>query len=277
VERSRKLHAAVAVLAITSAAGAVAWFELPARRRAPEQSGQAGALQIKAGQERNPVEQTSASNQAALPANFAGSSPDPTPLTPTFDVVRVEPNGEAVVVGRSAPSATVDMIVNGGSHAQIAADEAGFFALLPPPLQPGSHEVVLEATQPDGTRLRSRESVTIVTSGNRTTKALVAVGASSAPVVQLSSPGSQATASQMAAGQRAMADASGSISAAAVPEVSTVIVSRRENLWRISERMYGAGHRYKAIYEANREQIRTPHVIHPGQSFIVPSDAAVRR
>jgi nucleoid-associated protein YgaU len=169
------------------------------------------------------------------------------------------------------------MIVNGGSHAQIAADEVGFFALLPPPLPPGSHEVVLEATQPDGTRLRSRENVKIVTDGNRTTKPLVVVSTSSAPVVQLSSPGSQPPASHITAGQQAMADASGSTRAAMVPEVSTVIVSRRENLWRISERMYGAGHRYKAIYQANQEQIRTPHVIYPGQTFIVPLDPAVRR
>jgi nucleoid-associated protein YgaU len=50
----------------------------------------------------------------------------------------------------------------------------------------------------------------------------------------------------------------------------SVIIRRGDNLWRISRRMLGRGIRYTVIYEANREQIRNPHLIYPGQVFDVP-------
>ncbi|MCM0019941.1 MAG: LysM peptidoglycan-binding domain-containing protein, partial [Tagaea sp.] len=42
------------------------------------------------------------------------------------------------------------------------------------------------------------------------------------------------------------------------------------SLWRISRRIYGEGLRYTTIYAANREQIRDPDLIFPGQIFAVP-------
>ena len=51
----------------------------------------------------------------------------------------------------------------------------------------------------------------------------------------------------------------------------TVIIRRGDNLWRISRRYYGRGIRYSIIYDANRNQIRNPHWIFPGQVFDLPS------
>jgi nucleoid-associated protein YgaU len=56
-----------------------------------------------------------------------------------------------------------------------------------------------------------------------------------------------------------------------VPEVNTAIVSRGDNLWRISKRNYGSGLRYTVIYGANLPQIRDPGLIFPGQVFVIPS------
>ncbi|MBV9538166.1 MAG: LysM peptidoglycan-binding domain-containing protein [Acidisphaera sp.] len=44
-----------------------------------------------------------------------------------------------------------------------------------------------------------------------------------------------------------------------------------QNLWRIARRAYGQGMRYTVIYEANRDQIRDPGRIYPGQVFAVPA------
>jgi nucleoid-associated protein YgaU len=49
-------------------------------------------------------------------------------------------------------------------------------------------------------------------------------------------------------------------------------VSRGDNLWRISQRIYGKGFRYTMIYGANQEQIRNPNLIYPGQVFVLPGD-----
>jgi len=50
-----------------------------------------------------------------------------------------------------------------------------------------------------------------------------------------------------------------------------VIVQPGANLWRIAAHTYGQGIRYTVIYEANRDQIRNPNLIYPGQVFAVPA------
>jgi nucleoid-associated protein YgaU len=50
----------------------------------------------------------------------------------------------------------------------------------------------------------------------------------------------------------------------------TVTIRRGDNLWVIARRVYGAGIRYTTIYLANRDQIRDPDLIYPGQVLVVP-------
>jgi nucleoid-associated protein YgaU len=56
------------------------------------------------------------------------------------------------------------------------------------------------------------------------------------------------------------------------PEPDTVYIERGDNLWRIARSIYGQGIRYTVIYEANRNQIRDPSLIYPGQVFTIPLD-----
>ena len=51
----------------------------------------------------------------------------------------------------------------------------------------------------------------------------------------------------------------------------TVVVQPGNSLWRIARRVYGEGLRYTVIFEANREQIRDPDLIYPGQVFVMPT------
>jgi nucleoid-associated protein YgaU len=50
-----------------------------------------------------------------------------------------------------------------------------------------------------------------------------------------------------------------------------VIVQPGFSLWWIARRVYGQGVRYTTIYAANRDQIRDPGLIFPGQVFNVPT------
>ena len=43
-----------------------------------------------------------------------------------------------------------------------------------------------------------------------------------------------------------------------------------DNLWDISQHIYGNGLRYTQIYAANANQIRNPRLIYPGQIFVLP-------
>jgi nucleoid-associated protein YgaU len=62
----------------------------------------------------------------------------------------------------------------------------------------------------------------------------------------------------------------GSSSAVVEPKIATMVVSRGDSLWRISRLTYGAGTRYAVIYKANRDQVRDPNRIYPGQIFVLP-------
>jgi len=50
-----------------------------------------------------------------------------------------------------------------------------------------------------------------------------------------------------------------------------MVVQPGQNLWRMARQVYGTGIRYTVIYLANREQIRDPRLIYPGQAFATPA------
>ena len=50
----------------------------------------------------------------------------------------------------------------------------------------------------------------------------------------------------------------------------TYTVKSGDSLSKISQQFYGDGNQWRKIYEANRDQIKNPDLIHPGQTFIIP-------
>ena len=56
-----------------------------------------------------------------------------------------------------------------------------------------------------------------------------------------------------------------------LPPGSLVIIQPGDYLWQIARERYGAGFQYTHIYQANRQQIRDPDLIFPGQIFMVPT------
>ena len=51
-----------------------------------------------------------------------------------------------------------------------------------------------------------------------------------------------------------------------------LIVQPGNTLWGMSRERFGDGARYMRIFDANRDQIRNPDLIYPGQVFILPDD-----
>ncbi len=413
--------AAAAVVAVLLGVFYWSWSDQPASSQAsaPVQPAQPSAPSP------NPPGQ-----QAALPAapapNAPPAPPRDAPIIPTFDLVRVEPDGESVIAGRAAPGATIELLRGDQVHARAVADASGLFAIVPPPLPPGSHQVALQSIAPDGARQRSEQNVTVVITDAKT-RPLVTLTSPDKPTVILSNPEppepkvaeapnpdakiaedkpaappaqqqagaappvsppappAQPTArpeikivtveaeegrlfvsglsapgatvrlylnesfiapggsggdgkvsfsigtgvkpgdyrirlddvdpvsgqvksraevgfnvpAQVAAVQpqpqaagrstppapaaaqpqarREVASAlpSGQVADAGtvvIPSINTALVSRGDNLWRISQRIYGKGFRYTMIYGANQEQIRNPNLIYPGQVFVLPGD-----
>lgn len=197
----------------------------------------------------------------------AESSPpaDTDRSVPTFDITRVERTGDAVIAGRAAPGATVELLRDGQSLGRAVADQSGQFVMTPPPLPPGNYDLTLRSRLPDGKQAISEQKMAVV----------LDTAESASPAVR-----SHAETPRPAKDNK-MADRSapeaGGPSQASLPSrkrsTSAVIVSRGDSLWRISRATYGSGELYPLVLRANRSQIRNPDLIYPGQSFVLPRRA----
>lgn len=52
---------------------------------------------------------------------------------------------------------------------------------------------------------------------------------------------------------------------------TTYTVKSGDCLWNIAKKFYGNGAKYTKIYEANKDKIKNPNLIHTGQVFVIPS------
>jgi nucleoid-associated protein YgaU len=217
---------------------------------------------------------------------------------PVFDIARIERTGDAVIAGRAAPGAIVELLRNGERHDRAVADQSGQFVMVPPRLPPGDYELTLRSRQPDGKQATSKQSVVVALAEVESSPGAVrsraevpfnvpeTVGANrsvldqavatsqahqpSRPPLQIPKRQDIAVSQLPHATAAALLSDGGSPSAVAVPKIATTVVSPGDSLWRISRVTYGAGMRYAVVYRANQNQIRNPDRIYPGQVFVLP-------
>jgi nucleoid-associated protein YgaU len=201
---------------------------------------------------------------AAAPA-VSPRSPDTDESVPVFDIARIERTGDAVIAGRAAPGAIVELLRNGERHDQAVADQSGQFVMVPPRLPPGDYELTLRSRQPDGKQATSKKNVEVqlaeVNSGSGVLRSRAQVPFDVPETV--------------VADRSVLDPAVGSSQAhpPSQPKIATTVVSRGDSLWRISRVAYGEGLRYAVVYKANQAQIRNPNRIYPGQIFFLPLKA----
>ncbi|MFY8106624.1 MAG: LysM peptidoglycan-binding domain-containing protein [Elstera sp.] len=100
--------------------------------------------------------------QTPLPTPTPAPTPAPTEVKPSFDVVRVNPQGDAVIAGRAQPEAVVTVLDGGKPIGTVTADKRGEWVLLPDrPLPSGDRELSLSATGPNGTATDSDQVVVL--------------------------------------------------------------------------------------------------------------------
>jgi LysM repeat protein len=79
---------------------------------------------------------------------------------PSFDVVRIDPQGNTVMAGRAGPAATVIILDGETEIGRITADGRGEWVFIPPqPLPPGTHELSLRVDQENVAPLLSENVV----------------------------------------------------------------------------------------------------------------------
>ena len=198
---------------------------------------------------------------------------------PSFDVARIE-GADAVIAGRAAPGAIVDLLRGGERLDRAVADASGQFVMAPSNLPAGSYELTLNARLPDGTVTSSKQGVKVtVNDGGASSRAAQAraeyipESASQTrpplqPHLRAAKPQESVALKSAHANLGSSASEEGVSSPAAAPR--NKIVSRGDSLWRISRITYGDGTRYAIVYRANRHRIRDPNLIHPGQILVLP-------
>ncbi len=294
-----------------------------------------------------------ASNGTQTPANGTSPATERAPRAPSFDIVRVNPQGDIVIAGRAPPNSTVTVRMGDRVIGSVQADGRGEWVLVPQtPLEAGSHELTIVAKLPDGSEAESVRTVVVVVPETGKDIAGRPAAGPSAPLavavpksgdgtsVVLQTPGGGGTGTGLALNAidygntgdklgisgrakpgsevriyldnefigRATADERGVWSV--VPETpvkpglykmrvdevdgsgkvvarvelpfsraepfatlageSVVFIQPGNTLWGLSRRVYGGGKRYTLIFEANKDQIRNPDLIYPGQVFVLP-------
>lgn len=322
--------------------------------------------------------------KAEMPGAEAPKAEAPAPVAegktpPSFDVVRVSPEGEAVIAGRAKPGATVEIVEGGKVIAKTRADQRGEWVAIPEkPIGPGTRELSLvekteggETTEsgsvvvlaiPEKTPPRPApgapavETASVATVGSAPRPAAPAAPESEVLAVLIPREGAGSRVIQVPKGGvglkgggelsldtieyddrgnvalggrgrpggevrayidgkpagRAGVDAAGvwrlkpdtevaegvhrlridqvEPSGKVIARVETpfsrsgfrapsaneplVVVQPGNSLWRIARRVYGGGLRYVVIFEANRDQIRDPDLIYPGQVFVLPGQTS---
>ncbi|WP_294226594.1 LysM peptidoglycan-binding domain-containing protein [uncultured Shimia sp.] len=139
----------------------------------------------------------------------------------------------------------------------------------------------------------TKDAVTEVETSKATVSDPTAVEATSAPDAEAveTSPAveaeTSAEAEQPPASEQASADAPATTDASALtkptttpeaqpetaqPPVRIVTVQPGATLWAIARDRYGEGQLYLQVFEANKDKIRDPNLIYPGQVFTVPEE-----
>jgi nucleoid-associated protein YgaU len=227
---------------------------------------------------------TTGANLAAIAVAGPPNAADQDQSSPSFDIARVEANGEAVIAGRAAPGATVDLLRGGERLDRAVADSSGEFVMVPPRLPAGSYELTLSAKSPNGTVTTSKHGALVAVNDAGPSGRAVQSRAeyvpeiapqsrpTSEPRLRTGEPKESAGPQQPALAIHAnSASDEGASSPTNNRAISSKIVSRGDSLWRISRIIYGDGSRYALVYRANRERIQNPNLIYPGQTIVLPA------
>ncbi|PIO99128.1 LysM peptidoglycan-binding domain-containing protein [Pleomorphomonas carboxyditropha] len=168
---------------------------------------------------------------AKADADPAAATPAGETVVPIFDLVRVEPTGDAVIAGRSDPDAKVEILSGKDVVADGKANDTGSWAIvLADPLKPGAHDLSVRVVGKDGKVATSEQSVAVSVPEGGNGDVLVVLNQPGAPSTVLQVPGLEETQAKLAdagADPTQVADAADTVPAF-VPELPKVAAPAAE-------------------------------------------------
>ncbi|HCQ64443.1 MAG TPA: peptidoglycan-binding protein LysM, partial [Rhodobacteraceae bacterium] len=156
----------------------------------------------------------------------------------TIDAISYDDAGEVALSGRGLGETTLRIYLDNAPVRTAVIRENGQWRAPLPAIDSGIYTLRIDAVAPDGsvtTRVETpfkRESPEVLAAAEAKTEAAAAEGR----------------------------------------VLTAVTIQPGNTLWGIADRRYGDGFQYVKIFEANREFIRDPNLIYPGQIFTLPKD-----
>lgn len=207
------------------------------------------------------------------------ASPKPAKLV-SIDSVDYDTKGNIVFAGQGDEGNTARIYVDNTmlGDAPVGADGNWTFSGTAE-IAPGNHSLRVDGLDADG-KVVNRVEVPFF----REEQSKVADAApAETTATQTESATAATTTDEQAASQPAAEAAQAETAASATQETAAtpakpkegrVVIQPGNNLWRISRVLYGSGAKYTMLFEANKDLIRNPDRIYPGQVFKTPSVAA---
>ena len=190
----------------------------------------------------------------------AGTTPDV-----LIETIAYGAGGVVQLAGRAAPGSALRLYLDNRAVAEAATGTDGRWQADLDGIAGGLY--TLRADQIDAT---GRVAARFETPFQRETpEALAAAGI--APAAPAGTEPAAAAPAATPADPAAPATVTMPTTVTAAPVASRVTVQPGFTLWRIARESYGEGILYVKVFEANRDQIRNPDLIYPGQVFTVPA------
>ena len=196
--------------------------------------------------------------QPATPADPAAGG-----LGVALDVISYTNDGDMLLQGRGTAGGTVLIYLDNAplSKAEIGADRTWSIGL--PAIAAGVYTLRLDEVNAAG-KVLSRIETPFKREDRAEVAAIAAAGAVSAQVTAAAArddAADQSSSAVQGGGQQAEAgDAT----------IRVVTVQPGNTLWAIARENYGEGILFVRLFEANRDRIRNPDLIYPGQIFEIP-------
>jgi LysM domain len=103
------------------------------------------------------------SSTVASTGNAGGGAATTPAIKPSFDIVRVNPDGGTVIAGRAAPHADVTLTADGQKLGTVTADDRGEWVIVPESkLAPGNHQIAIASQLGDSAPVPSDDIVVVV-------------------------------------------------------------------------------------------------------------------
>ena len=204
-----------------------------------------------------------------------------------LQTVDYDEKGDIFFTGRAKPGQRVRLYVDNRHLGDAVADAEGNWSWKGTRrIEPGVHRLRVDRVRADGKVLERIElpfmraeaaqvaalKAQAVQEEQEAAAAPTTTGGAVTEAVPPEATSAQETAPQQPRAAKVV-DAEGAAASAMAGKVlhpSRVIIQPGDNLWTIARHIYGRGIQSTIIYEANRDQIRDPDLIYPGQVFATP-------